>query len=199
MSKDDFDILNEIENKTEKNVRIEKQFVAMKAFIVDEQNDTIFLMHKGTKDALNPGKWEVPGGKMEFGETTAETFLREVREESGLDIEIGSNIMRPWQWTFTKPNGDRIQIIAVGKICRALNQKVDYSNQTDTDDLIEGRWVPIWKVLSYDLIPNLIPTMQGFVEFYFDSKQKGISVFNPEIEPPIYTSLYTGDTTVKHR
>lgn len=178
---------------------MEKQFVAMKAFIVDEVNDTIFLMHKGTKDALNPGKWEVPGGKMEFGETTTETFKREVKEESGLDIEVGSNLTKPWQWTFTKSNGDRIQIIAVGKICLALNQKIDYSNQTDTDDLIEGRWVPIREVLHYDLIPNLIPTMQGFVEFYFDSKLKGLSVFKSETELPIYTSEYTGDVITKHR
>lgn len=178
---------------------MEKQFVAMKAFIVNEENDTIFLMHKGSKDILNPGKWEVPGGKMEFGETTTETFQREVKEESGLDIEVGSNLTKPWQWTFEKPNGDKIQIIAVGKICRALNTEIDYSNQTDTDDLIEGRWVPIIEVLNYDLIPNLIPTMQGFIEFYLDSKSKGLSVFNPEIEPSLYTSEYTGDSISKHR
>lgn len=178
---------------------MKKQFVAMKAFIVDEENDTIFLMHKGNKDILNPGKWEVPGGKMEFGETTTETFQREVKEESGLDIEVGSNLTNPWQWTFTKPNGDEIQIIAIGKICRAISKKIDYSNQTDTDDLIEGRWVPISEVLQYDLIPNLISTMQGFVEFYIDSKLKGLSVFEPEIEIPLYTSKYSGDSNSKHR
>ncbi len=178
---------------------MKKQFVAMKAFIVDENDDTIFLMHKGTKDILNPGKWEVPGGKMEFGETTTETFKREVKEESGLDIEVGGILTKPWQWTFTKPNGDEIQIIAVGKICRALNQKIDYSNQTDTDDLIEGRWVPIIEVLHYDLIPNLIPTMKEFTEFYFESKLKGLPVFKSEIESSIYTSEYTGDLIPKHR
>lgn len=178
---------------------MQKQFVAMKAFIVDEENDTMFLMHKGNKDMLNPGKWEIPGGKMEFGETTTETFKREVKEESGLDIEVGSNFTKPWQWTFTKPNGDEIQIIAIGKICRAINKKIDYSNQTDTDDLIEGRWVPIREVLHYDLIPNLIPTMQGFVEFYIDSKLKGLSVFEAEIEIPLYTSEYSGDSISKHR
>lgn len=178
---------------------MEMQFVAMKAFIVDEENDTIFLMHKGSKDMLNPGKWEVPGGKMEFGETTTETFKREVKEESGLDIEVGSYLLKPWQWVFTKPNGDKNQIIAVGKVCRALNKNVDYSNQTATDDLIEGIWVPIKEVLNYDLIPNLIPTMQSFVEFYFDSKLKGLSVFDTFLEESLYTSEYMGDLSYKHR
>ena len=175
-----------------------EQFVAMKAFIVDEKNDTIFLMRKGTKDILNPGKWEVPGGKMEFSETTTETFKREVKEESGLDIEVGSYYTTPWQWTFTKPNGVETQIIAVGKICQASSREIDFSKQTATDDLIEGRWVPIKEVLHYDLIPNFIPTMQGFVEFYFDTKGKGLSVFEAEIEPPISTSEYTGDSMSKH-
>lgn len=159
---------------------MQKQFVAMKSFIINEENDTIFLMHKGTKDVLNPGKWEVPGGKMEFGETTTETFKREVKEESGLDVEVGSQFTKPWQWTFTNANREEIQIIAVGKVCRALNQKVDYSNQTDTDDLVESRWIPISEVLYYDLIPNLIPTMQEFEEWYFKSKVNGLPIFTPE-------------------
>ena len=170
-----------------------RQFVAMKAFIVDEENNTIFMMKKGNKDILNPGKWEVPGGKMEFGEITTEAFVREVKEESGLDIEVGSQIIKPWQWTFTKPNGENVQIIAVGKVCRALNRNVDYSNQTDTDDLIESKWVPINEVLSYDLIPNLIPSMQYFVEVYFELKIKGLPAFEPEIEQKLYTSEYTSD------
>ena len=78
------------------------------------------------------------------------------------------------------------------------NIKIDFSKQTATDDLIEGRWVTIREVLHYDLIPNFIPTMQGFVEFYFDTKGKGLSVFEAEIEPPISTSEYTGESLSKH-
>lgn len=180
---------------------MQKQFVAMKAFIIDEDTDKLFLMRKGTKDILNPGKWEVPGGKMEFGETTNETFRREVKEECGLDIEVGNMLIQPWQWSFTKPNGDEIQIIAVGKVCQVLNQNqaVDYSNQTPTDDLIESRWVPINEVLSYDLIPNLVPTMQSFQERYQELKSVGMKVFAPEPEDVLYHSEYTADTLPKHR
>lgn len=50
-------------------------------------------------------------------------------------------------------------------MCCALNQKIDYSNQTEIDDLVESRWAPISEVLNYDLIPNLIPTIQNLFVF----------------------------------
>jgi 8-oxo-dGTP diphosphatase len=34
------------------------------------------------------GQWSLPGGKLEFGETLTEGLLREVREETGLEVEI---------------------------------------------------------------------------------------------------------------
>lgn len=172
---------------------MQRTFVAMKAFIVNEENDTIFLMRKGNKDALNPGKWEVPGGKMEFGETTDETFKREVKEESGLDIEVGDKLIQPWRWSFTKPNGDEVEIIAVGKVCRALNNEVDYSHQTATDDLVESGWVPIDEVLNYDLIPNLVPSMESFVRTYTGRKLSGNPIFEKAEEEHLSTSQYTGD------
>lgn len=169
----------------------------MKAFIIDEENDTIFLMRKGTKDMLNPGKWEVPGGKMEFGETTDETFKRKVKEESGLDIEVGEFITKPWQWVFTKPNKEEVQIVAVGRVCRAITHNVDYSHQTATDDLVECAEVSLSEVLNYDLIPNMIPTMEDFVEKYFLMKTSGKRIFSPSIPQNLYTSDYTSDIPKK--
>lgn len=34
------------------------------------------------------GQWSIPGGKQEFGETVREAAVREVKEETGLDVEL---------------------------------------------------------------------------------------------------------------
>ena len=44
-------------------------------------------------------KWTMPGGTMEFGESLVECAVREVREETGFDIEISGLI-----GTYTDPN-----------------------------------------------------------------------------------------------
>lgn len=34
------------------------------------------------------GEWSIPGGRLEFGERLADAVIREVREETGVEIEI---------------------------------------------------------------------------------------------------------------
>lgn len=48
----------------------------------------LFLTLRGKAAKNERGKWEIPGGSVEFGETFAQALIRELREEHDIGIEI---------------------------------------------------------------------------------------------------------------
>jgi len=50
----------------------------------------LFLARRGPKTRNERGLWEFPGGAVEFGEKLADALRREMREEFGIEIEVGA-------------------------------------------------------------------------------------------------------------
>ena len=48
----------------------------------------ILLVKRGAEPGI--GKWSVPGGSVEIGETLQDAVRREVLEETGLEVEVGA-------------------------------------------------------------------------------------------------------------
>lgn len=138
---------------------------AQKAFIVKESR--LLMVKKSKDDPKNPNKWEVPGGRMEFGEAVEEHIKREVKEEVGLDIQIGEPFAI-WTWKIKKQKADgtseEVQIVAVASVCYADTTTITDIGQVEDDYLSDIKWVPINEVMNYDLIPDIIPVMEKFLK-----------------------------------
>lgn len=71
------------------NKKVDKLFVATKAFVVYDGKILLLQESSDYEDGTNAGKWDIPGGRVNPGEKWNEALLREVKEETGLDVTIG--------------------------------------------------------------------------------------------------------------
>ena len=57
--------------------------------IIKNENDEILILKRHPKSRTDPEMWELPGGKVESGEFFDEALVREIKEETNLDVEVG--------------------------------------------------------------------------------------------------------------
>jgi ADP-ribose pyrophosphatase YjhB (NUDIX family) len=69
------------------------------------------------------GLWGLPSGRVEAGETVEEAARREVREETGLRVEVMRLIgiySEPESQVFSYPTGEVVQFVTACFLCRAI-------------------------------------------------------------------------------
>ncbi len=62
-------------------------------------------------------KWNLLGGKLEYGETPEEAVVREVREESGLVVEVLGVLPKIFIRYREKTDGTKLQIAGLAYAC----------------------------------------------------------------------------------
>ena len=86
------------------------------------------------------GEWGLPGGIMEIGERIDQTLVREVWEETGLEVEPLrlTGLYTDPAWTFTYPNGDRSQPVVACFEARIIGGRL----RADGAESLEVRFFP---------------------------------------------------------
>jgi molecular chaperone GrpE len=82
--------MGQVKIMDKKELNFAKSILTVKGVVL--RDDGKILLLKRSKKSLNPGKWDLPGGTLEKGETLEEALLREIEEETGLEVEVGEII-----------------------------------------------------------------------------------------------------------
>ena len=65
------------------------------AIVDDLGRPSVLLSARRTEPSALAGGWEFPGGKVDPGEQHAEALRRELREELGVEVELGDHLVGP--------------------------------------------------------------------------------------------------------
>ncbi len=106
------------------------------------------------------GKWSIPGGLVELGENVEQTVIREVKEETGLDVEKPENIDVVDNIIKDKNGEIKYHFVIIDYFLKLIGGTLKAA-----DDAEELKWVPFANVEKYDLT-------KSFREFFKRNRQK---------------------------
>lgn len=72
-----------------KETKLQKPFRLSAKVVIHDDSGRCLLLKRSLSSKGNPGKWDLPGGKVDSAETFEHALLREVTEETGLSISLG--------------------------------------------------------------------------------------------------------------
>jgi 8-oxo-dGTP pyrophosphatase MutT (NUDIX family) len=97
--------------------------------------------------------WALPKGRIDEGETAAETAVREVREETGVEGRLVEKLgdVR-YVYTASWKGGERIFKVVSFFLLRAGRGRIDAIDEAMRMEVAEARWLPLdeaQQLLSY--------------------------------------------------
>ena len=121
------------------------------------QNDRVLAARRALHKHMG-GYWELPGGKIEEGETPEESLARELSEEMGIIVEVGEHF-----YSNQHDYGDK-QIILMAYICFWAGGDLILNDH----DAIE--WCTSQDIANLNWAPADIPIVQALAASMKNSK-----------------------------
>lgn len=108
------------------------------------------MIKRGHEPGL--GLWSIPGGRIEPGETDAGALAREMREETGLEVEVGPLLGR------VRRPGPGEAVLDI----RDYAVRVTGGTLRAGDDAAEARWVHPGEMDALEITEGLVEALAGW-------------------------------------
>jgi len=132
-------------------MKSEQSFALSARAIIHDEQGNILLVRRSKSSRSFPGKWELPGGKAEVGETFQESLVREVFEETQLAI-ILLHVAGAVEF---EVRGRKFACILME--CNAESDNVHLSHEHE-----DYAWVPRARLLEYNLVEHFARFAQSY-------------------------------------
>jgi mutator protein MutT len=105
--------------------------VGVGAIVLD--GERVLLVKRGHEPLK--GEWSLPGGAVELGETLETALAREVREETGLDVEVGPIVDVLDRLRYDTDGGVKYHYVLIDFLCRPSGGTLACASDADA-----ARW-----------------------------------------------------------
>ena len=113
------------------------------------REDQVLLVKRGKEPNL--GRWSIPGGAVQTGETLKEAVIRELREETHLEVEV-LVVTKVLDRIFRDPDGRvAYHYVLVDFLCHPKKGEL-----RPDSDAADARFVPLQELSSYSLPPHTL-------------------------------------------
>ncbi len=123
-------------------------FVAVKGIV--RAGERLLVVRRSALARGEPGTWELPGGRLEFGEAPEDALRRELQEEVGLAAVVERPVAT---WTFVR--GGLHQTVGITFLCHAAGMDVRLSAEHDA-----FKWIAPADLAHAGLPPHIAAGLQ---------------------------------------
>lgn len=109
------------------------------------------------------GHWVFPGGQVEVGENLIDGVVREVKEESGIDVSV-SHLIGIYSNTATYEGHSGVKTVPTKVMFDFVCEPIGGSLAT-SDETSDSRWVQKEKVLDMISAPALRTRYQAYLDY----------------------------------
>jgi 8-oxo-dGTP pyrophosphatase MutT (NUDIX family) len=119
---------------------VEREFSAGGVVVRSIQGRTMVaaIRPRGKKE----GVWALPKGNIDPGESPADTAVREVREETGIEGRLVEKL-GDVRYVYTRPGGLRVFKVVSFFLLRAGRGRIGEIDESMRIEVAEARWLPL--------------------------------------------------------
>ena len=129
----------------------------------------VLLVKRGRPPAM--GKWSIPGGLVELGESMEASVRREVKEEVGLDVRVIDLVAALDRVIFDRDGRIEYHYILLDFLCEIVGGRLEAGSDAD-----ECLFVPMKELLRLDMTRG---TEEVILRAFEKADNPGLRVYQP--------------------
>ena len=134
---------------------LDPKVVAGTLFTIDKR---VVLLRRGVEPGI--GRWVFPGGYVDRGESVQDAAVRETKEESRLDIRLGSLL-----GVYSYPRSPNVIVVYAAEV---IGGELDAGDESVEAGTFEATEIP-WEELAF---PSTREALKDYIRLYLSAKMK---------------------------